>query len=167
MLYEGERPSIAGVENGIITVDRNTNFYPWDEENSSYENIPFVQGIFGAHWPNFLHMDPSRNSEVVDRAVRYFEAASEKYGTVISSGIDFCAVQSLYHRFAKIEYSDSEMTVDISSVTVLIGRRDDFVISAAREPKEVIGAEISLRERKGEFANYILTPSADEVKIKF
>ncbi len=163
---EGERPEIVGVENGIVTVDRNLNIYPWDDCDCSFDDLPPMTGIFGTHWPNFLHMDPARSGEVIDRAVRYFEGCAGRYGAVMSRGIEFCAVQSMYHRFARVEYTPGVMKLDLSEVAKSpVGGRP-FVISTRGEITSAEGGSLRFLEDKGEFRNYELTPTGTIVTVR-
>ena len=164
---DGERPETVGVENGIVTVDRNINIYPWDSYECSFEDLPYIEGIFGTHWPNFLHMDPARSAEVVDRAVAHFEKCGSRYGAVLSSGIEFCATQSMYHRFAKVDTDGRSVSIDISAIQDSPVSGAPFVISARREPLRAEGGSIRLREDKGEFKNYEIAPESKLIKVVF
>ena len=167
MVCNGEKPVTVGVENGIVTVDRVNNLIPWNEHESKFEDLPLVNGVFGAHFPNFLHLDSSRSCEVVDRAVKYFKRCAEEYGTVMSRGIEFCAVQSIYNRFAKVSLSDAEFTIDLSEVekTPIFGK--SFVINALAEIESIEGAKIMETSKVGDFYNYELSPSSAALNIKF
>ena len=162
---DGYRPEIVDFENGVVTVDRNMNIYPWDEESSSFEDIPPVTGVFGAHWPNFLHADPSRSGEVIRRAVAYFKRCGKRYGAVLSRGIEFCAVQSAYHRFASVTFEDGKMRIDLSRLAdTPVGVRP-FVVSFRRHPVCIDGGSIRLLEEQDGFSNFEITPSARSIEI--
>jgi hypothetical protein len=167
MVCDGEKPVTAGVENGIVTVDRVNNLIPWNEHESEFDNLPLVNGVFGAHLPNFLHLDVSRSAEVVERAVKYFKRCAEQYGTVMSRGIEFCAVQSVYNRFAKADVRNGEITFDLSEVekTPVFGK--PFVISTLYRIESLTGAEIIDTSTVGGFYNYELSPKSTVLNVKF
>lgn len=163
---DGERPSVVTVENGIITVDRNNNLIPWNSVSSDFSKFAPTVGIFGTHWPNFLHHDPERSHEVVDGAVKYFRACEHNFGTVLSRDMKYCATQSLYSQFATLTEREGECVIDLSAVPTAVGRGDFFTVSLKSEPKELSGAEISLVSDLGEFKNYDIYPKESVVKIK-
>ncbi len=167
MRCDGEKPISVGIENGIVTLDRNNNLIPWNECNSRFEDLPTVEGIFGAHWSNFLHPDPARNGEVVERAVRYFCRCAERYGIVLSKGIEFAAIQSLYHTYAAVTFDGGEMSIDLRSLSGTPAEGKPFIISSIDVPVKVEGASIRLYERKTGFESYELSPEEDTVKVYF
>ncbi len=167
MRCDGEKPISVGMENGIVTFDRNNNLIPWNECNSCFEDLPTAEGIFGAHWPNFLHPDSERNGEVVERAVRYFRRCAERYGIVLSKGIEFAARQSLYHTYAKVELDGGRMSIDVRSLSGTPAEGKPFIISSKAFPVRVEGARIRPYEKKTDFTSYELTPEGDTVIIYF
>ena len=162
-----ERPSIVGVENGIVTVDRNINIYPWDSYECPFDDIPSIPGILGAHWPNFLHSDPARNGEIIDKAVKYFKMLGRKYGIILSRGIEFSAVQSMYHRFAAVEYGDRTVTVDISAISSSPVAGQPLVVSATDDIIAVTGGSVRLLEDMGGHKHYEILPSSDRIEIRY
>lgn len=167
MECEGEKPTDVGIEdNGIITVDRNNNLIPWNIFDADFSKLPTdIAGVFGSHWPNFLHFDPDRNGEVVDRAVEYFEKCSQNFGTVLSKDMEFCAMQSLFCKFAVITEKDGVTTVDVSKVPKIPGKKFEFYISS-KEPLETwIGCNAYDYEKKDGFATYRIEPISDVMKF--
>jgi len=151
-------PNTAGVDNGIITVNRNVNFVPWYEISTNLDECEPVSGIFGCHWPNVLHEDPSRHKEVIDGWVRYFDRCSNTYGIILSKDIAFAATQSLYREYAKTEFADNIIRIDISDVPKNGGLNECFYISSRSEITYCNGCDISVHERKNGFINYKIIP---------
>ena len=59
-----------GLDSGVITIDRGNDEFPWlvfPADPSAEVTGPTC----GLHWPNMLHPDPERNSEVVARWANY------------------------------------------------------------------------------------------------
>jgi len=158
MWADGEKPVIADVENGIITLDRNNNLIPWYEIESDPRELPVVTGIFGCHWPNILHTEPARYEETVEKWVSYFERCADTFGVILSRDIAFAATQSLYKRFAQVSEADGVYTVDIGAVPAAEGLLDSFYVSAKQEITAFTGCEVEETERRGGFINYKVTP---------
>ena len=160
MKCEGERPDLVGIENGIISYDRNFNFVHWDKLNERFSRYPLTNGVMGVHWPNFLHLDPTKNGANLEDAVAYFKACGAQFGTILSRGVEFYATQVLYNRFAKCSEDATTLTVDITDVPEAKGKLNCFYISAKEEITRHTGCEIELYERFDGHINYKVTPTA-------
>lgn len=159
MKYDGEKKEIVDIEeNGIVNVDRNNNLVPWNQFDSDLSKLPTdVTGVFGMHWPNFLHEDADRSLEVVDRAVEYFEKCSQNFGTILSKGIEFCVNQSIFCKYAKIREKGGVTTIDISDVPENF--RDKLFYVSSKEPIETwIGCDVYDYEVRNGFATYAVKP---------
>ena len=167
MVCEGEKPVTAGVENGIVTVDRINNLIPWNECDSSFEDLPPVNGVFGAHMPNFLHPDSEKSLTTVERAVKYFKKCAERYGTVMSRGIEFCAVQSMYQVMADVKISGKVAHIDLKKLADTPVQGKPFVVSTAREIVGISGARVAARECVSNFFNYEIIPESTSVTLEF
>jgi len=162
LVPEGFRtPQNAGVEQGLVILNRNNNFIRWKEISSDLDEREPCKGIFGCHWPNLLHEDPSRHGEVIDNWVRYFERCANTYGILLSRDIAFAATQSLYQEYTAVTYENGTMTADISSVPKTNGTSNAFYISAKGEITTHTGCELTVYERKNGFINYKVTPQAN------
>lgn len=154
-------PEIAGVDNGIITVDRKNNMIPWNEVGADPRDLPVMPGIFGCHWPNALHADPARHGEIVEKWVSYFRKCADTYGVILSRDIGFCATQSLYVNYAMVTECDGGMTVDIRNVPKAAGLKNEFYISTEKPLNRWTGCDAELYETHTGFMNYKITPRAD------
>ena len=162
MVYDGEPKTIIDIEeNGIITVDRNNNLIPWNAYNCDFSDLPTdVTGVFGAHWPNFLHVDPDKNSEVIEKAVDYFNKCSRSFGTVLSKGIEFCVNQSVFHKYAKISEHEGVTYIDIGGVPEEY-KNNIFYVSSKEPIESFIGCVVYDYEQKDGFATYAVKPLMD------
>lgn len=168
MVYDGEKPTIADIEDcGMVTMDRYNNLIEWDVVDADMTQLPATQGIFGVHWPNFLHMDPDRNMETVERAAEYFKACSENFGTILSRDLAFCAAQSLYHRFGKVTHTDTEYVIDLSAIPENPAVEKKFYISTDTPPVRWTGCILREFEVKKGFINYEVLPDGKTVTIAF
>lgn len=152
--------SLADVENGIITVDRNFNEIPWYEVGSDPRSFEPVKGIFGCHWPNVLHAEPGNYDKVLDNWEAYFKKCRETYGIILSRDIAFAATQSLYKRFAETSLDGDVLTIDISRVPQAPGRGDSFYVSSRQPIVTYSGCQLALYEKQEGFFTYQVTPTA-------
>ena len=53
-----------GVDSGLMTVDRGSDILDWNVIGAHPEGA-IIGPTCGLHWPNLLHEDPTRNSEIV------------------------------------------------------------------------------------------------------
>jgi hypothetical protein len=59
-----------GIDAGVITIDRGEDLFDWNIIGG--KPAAKISGpTCGLHWPNLLHADPERNSEIVDGWVKY------------------------------------------------------------------------------------------------
>ena len=167
MKSDEEAPSMVIVEkNGIVNVDRNNNYIPWNVYGCDFSKVPDdVSGIFGIHWPNVLDEDADKSLAVCDKIAEYFEERSQSFGTILSKDIRFCASQLLFCKYAEIDEKDGVTTVDISRVPRNPNTSFEFYISS-REPLETwIGCDVFDYEKKDGFNTYLVRPLADKMRF--
>ena len=155
------------IEDGIITVDRINNLIEWDEATSDPGSLPETRGIFGCHWPNLLHEDPQRHSEVIEKWVAYFEKCADAFGVVLSRDMKFFATQALFEKYAKISENGGEIKIDISQVPRLEACDKSFVISSKMGIADIRGGKVELLQKRKGFLNYLITPGNDDAIIAF
>ncbi len=73
---EGAQFGLFGVDSGVITVDRGEDLLGWDAFSEKPAGV-LTGPTCGLHWPNLLHKDPSRNSEIVDAWVKLLQAYND------------------------------------------------------------------------------------------
>ena len=156
------------VENDIITVDRVTDVFPWDEVESDFNTLTETYEIIGFHWPNMLNMDPEKQGETLNnRILPYFRRCAETYGTVISRNMGFCATQALVRKFAKVEQLEKFRVIDLTEVPEASGKLDTFFISAKTPAVKFENCTLGEVQEKKEFINYEIKPTGKIVKIYF
>lgn len=151
--------SLADVDNGIITIDRNFNEIPWYEVGSDPRKFRPVKGIFGCHWPNVLDMDPEGYPPVLDAWESYFKNCGETFGIILSKDISFSATQSIYKRFAKVTQQKEITAVDLSDVPQAPGLGGSFYLSTRNPIKEYTGCQLEEYQVHHDFINYRVTPT--------
>ncbi|MDD5602617.1 MAG: hypothetical protein PHG48_00860 [Eubacteriales bacterium] len=102
-----ENPASVGVENGIITVDRQRDLARWNEVGTNPPGI-IRPGCFGMHWINLLAADSSRNKDIAEKWISYFSRYKGLFDIIIAKDSSMASSQSLYCRYLKA----SEIKVD-------------------------------------------------------
>ena len=143
----------------VVTMDRYPDAAPWFAYNVDYDSIPLRCHSYGAHWPNFLHLDPARNMEIVERAAAYFERCGEQIGCILSEDMRFCMSQTLFFKYARIcENKKGETVIDVLGVPK--NENLDFVlyVNSSAPITQCEGARICEYARKKDFITYKLIP---------
>jgi hypothetical protein len=123
--------TLFGVEHGIMTVDR-TDHINWNAVASSpTEDV--AGPIVGLHWPNILHPDPVRNSEVVDRWVTHLEGVGRRPDRMLARDTNQFRVQLAYHAGTGIRCDGAGIALDFGRVGEFgaVAAGDAFTIKVA------------------------------------
>ncbi|MDP6040104.1 MAG: hypothetical protein QGG64_16255 [Candidatus Latescibacteria bacterium] len=106
------------VECGVMVIERGHVGIPWYEVASE---PPWITGqpIYGIHWPNILHADPSRNLEVVDRWVKVLRPYGHLLDGLLASDTAVCWTQFAYQALAEMVPVENGVEIDLSSVKTL------------------------------------------------
>jgi len=110
---------IFGVDSGIMTVDReNNDLLPWYEISKKPEGV--IEGsTCGMHWPNLLHENPERNSEIVKNWVKLLAPYNDKQETMLAKNSLLFQQQLMHHVSTKLELNNSELRLDFSDTNIL------------------------------------------------
>ena len=118
------------------------------------------RAIYGSHWPNFLQLNPLRNTDTLDAWTRHFKKQAEIFGVMLSKDIAFCASQAVYRKRSVLEYRKDGLVIDLAAVdgAGALGLSDTFHISIENGLKPVCtkGASFSLYETRENFTTYAL-----------
>ena len=162
-----EKPEYVGFEeSGMILIDRTTDSAKWDECDVDYDSLSEKYADYGSHWPNFLHPDPQRNLEVVDRAARYFKKCAQNIGCIISRDMRFAVTQSFYKKYAKVALQNDTFVIDISEVPVHEDMNGVFYVNSTQPITEYSGCTVKEYDRKDDFITYEITPSSSVIRIR-
>lgn len=156
--------TLADMDNGLVTMDRNFNEIPWYEVGSDPRDFAPVRGIFGCHWPNILAEDPDGFPRVLDTWEEYFLGCGEVFGIVLSKDIGFSADQLLFKRFAVAEPCGEGLQIDVSNVPDWPTRT--FCVSSRTPLESWSGCDVKLWQQHEGFANYLVTPKAEKLTIQ-
>ena len=152
-------------ENGFTVIDRNNCIVPWDEVGTDFLALPDCSGIFGTHWPNFLHEDPSRNHEVVANAAAYINRCCSRFDTVAAEDISVCAMQQLILKYGKILESNEGITLDLTKIPTT-AHSDFFLVNSKTPIKAVCGGNFEEYKKHNEHTTYKIIPNGNLIKIK-
>ena len=164
-IIEGRNETDAYIENGIITVDRKHNLIPWEEMESSLDNLPCVSGVFGCHWANVCHKNPEHNYKLIDGWVNYFKKCGERFETILSEDMGFCATQTVYKKHLKISESDCVYTIDLNDIPSADGLGECFYISARKPLSEWAGCRAEIKDTYPDFINYKIIPESKIITL--
>lgn len=143
---EGAQFGLFGIDSGVLTVDRGEDLLGWDAFGEKPAGV-LTGPTCGLHWPNLLHEDPSRNSEIVDAWVKLLKPYNDKPETLLSKNSASFRTQLIHHvctemqvvedtieldfletNKLKDQLADNEVTVKIESERKLIFSSDDVKV---------------------------------------
>lgn len=168
MEYEGEKPVLACVENGIITVDRSRDLIRWYSVDAKTPDI-IKTSYFGMHWPNLLNQDPKKNMETVERWIEYFKQYQENFEIFAAPDNKTASSQALYKRYIQEDFTDMRLTLDFDQVysKEAAGLNPELYINVKNPytPSSET-AEIKLYKALGGFKVYSIKPTGNRAVIK-
>lgn len=123
-----------GIEDGLLTVDRGNDLTGWRVTGG--EPSGDLDGpVCGMHWPNLLHADPARNSDVVDRWVRLLSPYDSRFDRMLAPDTASGFSQLVYHRWTSMAPGADEAVLDFRKVdeSGAVGVIDSFFIKVKGE----------------------------------
>lgn len=109
---------LFGIDSGIMTVDRGSDIFDWDVISTVPEGS--VSGpTCGLHWPNLLHEDPEKNSEIVQGWVKLLSSYNDKEESMLAKNSLLLQQQLAHHVLTKIKLKDDKLLLDFSSTNKL------------------------------------------------
>lgn len=151
---EGAQFGLFGIDSGVITVDRGEDLLDWDVFGGKPSG-ELTGHTCGLHWPNLLHEDPSRNSEIVDAWVKLLKPYNDKPETLLAKNSSSFRDQLVHHVCTKVkisqdkidinfletnnindQISNNQLTIKIESEIKLTFSSDDLKISESKIAKK-------------------------------
>jgi len=164
---EPNTPDDIGFENRMITIERYKDLVAWNEYDPDFDNLKERPCTFGSHWPNWLHLDPDRNMEVIEKAVRYFNRCAENIDALLSRDMKFSVTQTFYWKKSKVSVNENgETMIDISDVPKHKDMNSVFYVNSTDRIEWSEGCEIKVYGRKKDFITYEITPRSDIIKLR-
>jgi len=103
-----------GIDAGIMTIERKEDLLDWHSVGSKPEGV-IIGPTCGTHWPNLLHEDPERNSEIVDAWVKLLAPYNNRSETMLSKNSLVFQKQLMHHEFTKVKVGENVITLDFSN----------------------------------------------------
>ncbi|MCD6597561.1 MAG: twin-arginine translocation signal domain-containing protein [Bacteroidales bacterium] len=117
---EHVKHGIFGFDSGLMTVDRGADLLNWDTIGAKPEGA-ITGSTCGMHWPNLLHEDPERNSEIVEGWVKFLAPYNDKQETLLAKHSDEFKHQLAHHVCTKTIFQGNLIELDFSETDKLPG----------------------------------------------
>jgi hypothetical protein len=148
------------VENGIINVDRTRDLIHWATVGAAPPD-KIKSGYFGMHWPNILHPDVEKNTEIVQEWIRYFNRYRNRFDIFIAKNNAMASRQALYRKYTAVDGSQDLIRLDFRMLDAS-GARDpgSSLYINIRHPLMPVSdqsADMEVYEVHEEFTTYRLT----------
>jgi hypothetical protein len=152
---------------------------PWDESASDPEAVEIQNTedakrkicLYGAHWTNFLNLDPKKDEDLLGKWGEFMHRQGEVFGSMNADDLAQAVNQLFYSEYAKAEYSENEIRFDLTEVDEkkLDCHKNEFFLSVKNEKELVLveGGEASLYETHEEFKIYKISHTELFVTVKF
>jgi hypothetical protein len=107
-----------GIDSGVITIDRGNDLVNWNVLGGKPEGE--LKGpTCGMHWPNLLHEDPQRNSEIVDGWVKFLKPYNDKPETLLAPDSSTFRNQLVHHICTTLQVGESDIKMDFTGTDKL------------------------------------------------
>ncbi len=106
---------VFGFDAGVITIDRGQDLLEW----YSIGAVPIgvLRGpTCGMHWPNLLHPNPERNSEIVEGWVRFLQPLNDSMGTLLATNSEHFRTQLVYRVCTQLTPTERGIQLDFTKV---------------------------------------------------
>jgi hypothetical protein len=121
-MYNKERAQCQyfGFDAGVMTIDRGSDEFPWTTFPAD-PSADLIRPTCGLHWPNMLHPDPERNSEIVDRWVCYLKLYDEKQDMMLAPDSVAFQNQLAHHTLTQSVLKRNSIGLDFTKTDKLPG----------------------------------------------
>jgi hypothetical protein len=121
-MYNKERAQYEhfGFDAGVMTIDRGSDEFPW----LTFPADPSAKlsgSTCGLHWPNMLHPDPERNSEIVERWVNYLKPYNDKQDMMLDQDSVAFQHQLAHHTLSLAQLKRNSIELDFIETDKLPG----------------------------------------------
>jgi len=164
---------VFGIDAGVMTVDRGSDQFSWDV--FSAQPTGTAQGqTCGLHWPNMLHPDPERNSEVVGRWVTYLTPFNDRLDTLLASDSVAFQRQLAHQACTQLSITGNRIELDFTRTNTLPDRlaKREFTLKV-KNPRQLQFSSrnieivsISVRERESFLHSLVLKRKSGKTKAQ-
>lgn len=107
-----------GIDDHVITVDRGRDEFSW-RAFPVEPSLDLRGPTCGMHWPNILHPDPLRNTEVVKKWIDYLKPYNDKPNMMLAPDSDYFQNQLAHHTLTEIKLKGNIVELDFSGTNNL------------------------------------------------
>ena len=168
---------LFGIDEGVITVDRGEDLFDWDVFGGK-PNGMLTGPTCGMHWPNLLHENPDRNSEIVDAWVDFLKPYNDKPETLLATDSLSFRKQLIHHVTTKIQLNETTIDLDFKEADKLPEQPDcnEIIIKVSSRKNLIFNSDTtkisgSSMVQKKDIKIYTLymtrLPEHNMAKIKF
>lgn len=116
--HEKVQHELFGIDSGIITIDRGEDLLNWDVIGTKPKGV--IKGTTcGMHWPNLLHENPRRNSEIVKAWINILAPYNKKKETLLAKNSIGFQQQLTHYKCTSIQTNNEEINLDFSKTDKL------------------------------------------------
>jgi len=165
---EGVQFGLFGIDAGVITVDRGQDLLDWDVFGGKPGGV-LTGPTCGLHWPNLLHADPSRNSEIVEAWVKLLKPYNEKPETLLARNSSSFRNQLVHHVCTKVRIREDEIEIDFMETNKLNDQLSNNQLTVKIESERKLtftsdDLKISDSKTSQEKNKYLYTLEIDRIK---
>lgn len=165
---KGAQFGLFGIDAGVITVDRGEDLLDWNIFGREPSGV-IAGPTCGLHWPNLLHPDPSRNSEIVEAWVKLLKPYDEKPTTLLARNSSSFRNQLVHHVCTKVLIREDEIDIDFMETNKLNDQLSNNQLTVKIESKKKLtftshDLKISDSKTSKEKDSYLYTLQIDRIK---
>ncbi len=102
-----------GIDSGVLTVERKEDRLQWNIISKKPEG-EIIGPTCGMHWPNLLHENPERNTEIVDAWIKYLEPYQDHPDKILAKNSLTFQQQLVHREFTKVDVGENTIHLDFS-----------------------------------------------------
>ena len=110
--------AVFGLDAGVLTIDRGNDLLNWNVI-SSLPKGEIPGPTCGMHWPNLLHENPERNSEIVQGWAAFLRPYDDRLETLLAQNSDHFQKQLIHHISTRIRVAGKQIELDFSEADKL------------------------------------------------
>lgn len=162
-IYNKERIQFGsfGFDSNVMTIDRGNDEFQWLIFPAD-PKAELTGPTCGMHWPNLLHPDPARNSEIVEKWVNYLRPYNEKADKMLAPDSGTFQHQLAHHKLTKVGVNRNSIHIDFTGTDKLPGAigKSDLTIKIKTDKAHQFSSEeidiVSQSSQQSDVDLYIL-----------
>ncbi len=109
---------VFGLDAGVLTIDRGNDLLDWNVIGTLPEG-EILGPTCGMHWPNLLHENPERNTEIVQGWVTLLKPYNDRLETLLAQNSEHFQKQLIHHITTGIRIEENKIELDFSEANNL------------------------------------------------